>query len=109
MLSTVLFSVVLLQGPASPPAKTGQQAQAPVASLSKAEQQHQKDLDSDVAMGKRFVIEVEKTEKISENKEYQDRVNRIGQQIAAIARVTPIDVSWGDKRLNKFEYTFKVL
>lgn len=109
MLSAALLGILLLRGQASPPAQTGGPAKAPETSQSKAEIQHQKDLDSDTAMGKRFVVEVEKTEKISDNKEYQERVNRIGQEIAAIARVTPVEALWGDKRLNKFDYTFKVL
>ncbi|HWA83013.1 MAG TPA: M48 family metalloprotease [Fimbriimonadaceae bacterium] len=107
MLCSALFGLLLLQGPANPPSQAGDQ-KAPVA-LSKAEQQHQKDIESDIEMGKRFVKEVEKTEHPSDNKEYQDRVNRIGQEIAKIAQVTPVETLWGDKRLNKFDYTFTVL
>lgn len=109
MLSSVLLGVLLWQGQTAPPPQAGNPPQKVDQKQNKAEEQHQKDLDGDTAMGKKFVIEVEKQEKLSKNKEYQDRVNRIGQELAAIARSTPVEVLWGDKRLNKFDYTFKVL
>jgi predicted Zn-dependent protease len=108
MLTAALLGAIILQGPATP-AKGGVPPPAPGQQVSKAEAQHQKDIDGDIAAGKRFVQEVEKTEKLTENKEFQARVDRIGQEIAAIAQTTKIDVSWGDKRLNKFNYTFKVI
>ncbi|MFI5386670.1 MAG: M48 family metalloprotease [Fimbriimonadales bacterium] len=108
MLTAALLGAILLKGQATPPA-SGAQTQTLPPKLSKDEQQHQKDIAYDIDLGKKFVIEVEKTEKISENKEYQDRVNRIGQEIAAIAQTTQVDEIWGDKRLNKYNYTFKVL
>ncbi|HVT12344.1 MAG TPA: M48 family metalloprotease [Fimbriimonadaceae bacterium] len=105
MLCSAIFCLALLQGPANPPTQAGDQKPP----LSKAEQQHQKDIESDIEMGKRFVKEVEKTEHPTDNKEYQERVNRIGQEIAKIAQVTPVETLWGDKRLNRFNYTFTVL
>src|SRR5579862_6614674 len=111
MFTSVLLGALILQGQSSSPAKS--QVQTPPAAtsqLSKEEEQHQKELDNDIAVGKRAIVEeVDKTEKPSDNKEYQARVDRIGQEIAAIARITPVEVYWGDKRLNKFNYTFKVL
>src|SRR5947207_404025 len=100
MIATAALCALLLQGQASTPAQ-GAKAPAVDSKQSKADLQHQKDLDGDTSVGKKAVIEVEKTEKLSDNKEYQDRVNRIGQEIAKIAQVTPVDVFWGDKRLNK--------
>ncbi len=71
---------------------------------------HQADVDGDIAEGKKYVEEVEKQYKLSENKDYQDRVQRIGADISAIANGGPVwHVSWGDKRLSKFDYTYKVL
>jgi len=110
MLTSVLLGALILHGQvASPVQNPAQGSPPPKAQLTKEEEQHQKDLENDIAVGKKAVIEVEKTEKLSDNKEYQDRVNRIGQELAAIAQVTPVEVYWGDKRLNKFDYTFKVL
>ena len=103
MLTAALLGTILLQQPMAPP-----QANV-VLKQDKAEEQHQKTLKDDVEMGKRSIVEVEKTEKISENKEYIDRVNRIGQELAAIAQKEKVEVWWGDKRLNRFDYTFKVL
>jgi predicted Zn-dependent protease len=102
MLTAALFGALLLQQPTFAQTSVDVKQQ-------KAEQQHQKDIQSDVDMGKKFVIEVEKEEKLSENKEYIDRVNRIGQELAAIAQQEKVEVNWGDKRLNKFDYTFKVI
>lgn len=107
MLAAALYVALQLQQPALSQTASAQ----PVldAKQQKAEEQHQKDIESDVAMGKKFVIEVEKEEKLSDNKEYIDRINRIGQELAAIAQKERVEVLWGDKRLNKFDYTFKVL
>ncbi|HTQ09241.1 MAG TPA: M48 family metalloprotease, partial [Fimbriimonadaceae bacterium] len=110
MLTSVLLGALILQGQtATPVQKPGQTPPPAQTQLSKEEIQHQKDLENDIAVGKKACVEIEKVEKLSDNKEYQDRVSRIGQQLAAIARTTPVEVYWGDKRLNKFDYTFKVL
>ncbi len=109
MLNSLLAGVLIWQSQVVPLAQSGQKSQGSDAQLSKAEIQHQKDLAYDTDLGKKFSAEVEKQEKLSTNKEYQERVNRIGQEIAAIAQVTQVDVFWGDHRLNKFNYTFKVL
>src|SRR5437868_2259261 len=106
MVTTALVCMLLLQGQAPSQAAS---AQGPVATLGKVEQQHQKDLDGDIATGKKATTEVEKSEKLSDNKEYVERVNRIGQELAKIAQTTPVDVYWGDKHLNRFDYTFKVI
>ena len=84
MLTAALFGAILLQGPTTPPPKVNQ-APPVLTKQAKDEQQHQKDLDGDTEMGKKFCVEVEKTEKLSDNKAYQERVNRIGQEMAEIA------------------------
>lgn len=98
---------MILQGPVDPTPQV-----APVVVDQKAaadEKRHQADIENDVALGKKYAAEVEKQEKVSTNQAYIDRVNRIGKDIAEIARTTKVDVFWGDKRLNKFDYSFKVL
>ncbi len=75
----------------------------------KIDPKHQADLDSDTKVGKKYTEEVEKEFKISKNEEYNARVQRVAGELAAIAKVTPVTVTWGDKRLNPFEYQFKVV
>lgn len=70
---------------------------------------YQKELDDESALGKKYAAEVEKENKLSTNKEFIERVERVGGEIAAIARTQQVDVSWGDKRLSPFNYTFKVI
>lgn len=75
----------------------------------KAEKRHQDDLAADLAMGKNYADQVLKEEKLSKNKEYIERVNRVGNDLAAIARVHQVEATWGDKRLNPFPYVFHVI
>jgi len=75
----------------------------------KEREKHEQDLKNDTEIGKKYSAEAEKEYKASTNKEYIERVERIGQEIAAIANATPVKVSWGDRRLNPFQYTFKVI
>ena len=96
----------LLQEPGTPPAQNQPQE---TAKQKKQRQDHEADLKKDVELGKRVSVDADKEFKLSKNKEYIDRVNRIGQELAAIANSNKVKVSWGDARLNKFEYTFKVV
>ena len=85
---------------------------APVLSQKQAAdaKQHQANVDSDIAEGKRDVEQVEKQYKLSTNKEYQARVSRIGAEISAIANAGPHwNVLWGDHHLSKFDYTYRVI
>lgn len=75
----------------------------------KRDPRHQADLDSDSKIGKKYTEEVEKEYKLSKNEEYVNRVQRIGAEIGKIAREHQVAVTWGDKRLNPFDYTFKVV
>lgn len=70
---------------------------------------HQADLDNDIKIGKKYSEQVEKEYKLSTNDEYIERVQRVSSELAAIARVTPVTVTWGDRRLNPFDYQFKVV
>jgi predicted Zn-dependent protease len=93
---TCAFHQVAEQVPASVP-------------LDPAVARHEKDLESDRKLGKQYSEEVEKELKLSENKEMLARVERIGQVFAKIANETPVEVTWGDSRLSKFDYTFKLV
>lgn len=77
--------------------------------LSKAEQKHMEELKNDVEIGKKAAERADKELKASTNQEMIDRVNRIGGELAQIARNNKVDVTWGDKRLNPYEYKFKVV
>lgn len=70
---------------------------------------HQKDIDGDIAQGKKFAEEVAKTEKPTKNDDMQKRVERVGGVMAALANKTHLVALWGDKRFSKFDYDFKVL
>src|SRR5690348_11954365 len=70
---------------------------------------HQKEIDGDVELGKKVSAEVDKAEKLSDNKEYNERIQRIGSEIASIANATRAKVSWGDKQFTPLNYTFKVI
>lgn len=93
MLAALALASVLFQAPAP-------QADDPG---------HIADLKRDVEEGKRYAADADKQLKPSENKEMIDRVQRIGQEIAAIARVNKVTALWGDSRLNPFDYSFKVI
>ncbi len=73
------------------------------------QKRHKDDIARDAEMGRKYSEEVAKQEKFSENADAIKRVERIGAEMAEIARVTPVQVSWGDKRLSPFDYTFKVI
>lgn len=75
----------------------------------KQERLHQEDLKRDVENGTKYAADADKELKPSTNKDYIERVNRIGKVLADIANKTPVEVTWGDKRLNPFNYTFKVI
>jgi predicted Zn-dependent protease len=79
------------------------------AAAQKIDARHQADIDSDIKVGKKYSEEAEKEFKLSKNEDYQKRVERIGGELAAIARARQVEVTWGDKRLNPFPYQFKVV
>lgn len=87
--------------PAAPPP-----AESPFANL---DEKHRKDLEADLALGKEVAQQVEKELKLTDNPQMVERVRRIGNELAEIARQTQVDVTWGDRRLNPFPYTFHVI
>lgn len=75
----------------------------------KERERHENDLKADAELGKKYAAEVEKQLKISKKQEYIDRVNRIAADLVPVANSKQVRVTWGDNRLNKFEYDFKVV
>ena len=73
------------------------------------EAKHQRDIDNDIKLGKDYSADVDKETKPSEDKAIIERVQRIGNELAEIANATPITALWGDKRMSKFPYVFKVI
>ena len=87
---------------ASPtPAQTAKQAED--------EARHKRDVENDIKIGKEYSADVDKETKPSEDKANIERVQRIGGELAKIANATPIQALWGDKRMSRFEYNFKVI
>jgi beta-barrel assembly-enhancing protease len=72
-------------------------------------ERHEQDLKSDVEIGKKYAAEVEKEFKVSKQQAMIDRVNRIGDLLESVANSNRVRVTWGDSRLNKFDYHFKVV
>ena len=75
----------------------------------KADARHKKDLEGDAELGKKYSAEADKEYKLSKDEEANKRLQRIGAEIAAIANQKKVETLWGDPRLNKFEYTFKLV
>lgn len=73
------------------------------------EQILENDIKNDVEVGKKYSLEVEKQYKLSKDPELQKRVQRLGDDLAAIANATDATVTWGDKRHTHFNYVFKVI
>jgi len=86
-----------------------QDAQPSIAAAQPADAGQQRDIESDKNLGKKYSEEIDKELKLSEDKVMIERVQRIGGELALIANETLTPVIWGDKRLNRFEYTFKVV
>lgn len=67
------------------------------------------DDDEEVKLGRSNAIENDKTVKILNDPALTEKVNRIGQEIAAIANSNPIAATWGPGPRKAFKYTFKVV
>jgi len=74
-----------------------------------AKKQHDADVADDIKLGKEIEVEALKELKLSTNKAGQDRIDRIGNELAAIANQTQVGVQWGDSRLNPFPYKFHLV
>lgn len=67
------------------------------------------DDDSEVRLGRQNAEEHDRQVKLITEPAIVERVNRIGQEIAAIANTVPIPARWGSSQLKQFRYTFKVV
>ncbi len=70
---------------------------------------HKKAIEADIKLGRSYADEISEQFKRTEKPGYQERVGRIGAELAAIANSTQVEVSWGDSRLNVFPYEFRVV
>jgi Zn-dependent protease with chaperone function len=65
--------------------------------------------DPEVRMGREAAQEIERTLRIIGDPALVERVNRIGQEIAAVANASNIPITWGINKRSQFQYTFKVV
>jgi predicted Zn-dependent protease len=65
--------------------------------------------DPEVKLGRENAEEAAKELKFVTDPAVVDRVNRIGQEIAAVANSTEVPALWGSPTVKKFDYTFKVV
>jgi Zn-dependent protease with chaperone function len=65
--------------------------------------------DPEVRMGREAAQEIERTLRIVNDAALVERVNRIGQEIAAIANASEVPITWGIQKKSQFQYTFKVV
>jgi predicted Zn-dependent protease len=74
-----------------------------------AEKKHQSELADDRAVGKKYAAEVDKELKPSDDKVNTDRVKRIGKVLGDIANQVRTIATYGDGRMNTFDYDFKLV
>lgn len=67
------------------------------------------DNDAEIRLGRENSEENDKQVKLMTDPVYLDRVNRIGQELAAIANREIIPAKWGSPQRKQFKYTFKVV
>jgi Zn-dependent protease with chaperone function len=63
----------------------------------------------EVEFGKKVVAEIEKQYKFITDAELVERVNRIGQTLAEIARQTQTEARYGESGPAPFQYTFRII
>ena len=65
--------------------------------------------DNEVKIGRENAEENDKHVKLVTDAAIVERVNRIGQELAAVANRYPIPAQWGSSQLKQFHYTFRVV
>lgn len=63
----------------------------------------------EIELGKQIVAQIEKEVKFVADPALVERVNRIGQTLAEIARKTHTQARWGESGPAPFEYTFRII
>lgn len=95
--------------PLTTPAPAAPPQTAPAAKPDKDELRHQQDIKGDQELGKKIAVDADKEYKPSKDVEATARVQRIGAEMAQLANQYQTVASWGDKRMNRFDYTFKLV
>ncbi|MBL8048806.1 MAG: M48 family metalloprotease [Chthonomonas sp.] len=72
-------------------------------------ERHRNDLKKDAELGAKYAAEALKELKPTKRAGLLERVQRIGNRLAEIANAEAVQVTWGDKRLNPFQYHFYVV
>ncbi len=65
--------------------------------------------DNEVKIGRENAEDNDKHVRLVTDAALLERVNRIGQEIAAVANKTSIPALWGSSQLKQFNYTFKIV
>ena len=68
-----------------------------------------RDVQRDINAGRQYAAEIDKILERTEDREMQERVERIGAILAEIANQQAVDVMWGDRRFAAFPYEFRVV
>jgi predicted Zn-dependent protease len=68
-----------------------------------------KEDDYEVRIGRDAAAQNDKEVKLLTEPALVDRVNKIGQEIAAVANEMEVKAHWGSSQVRKFNYTFKVV
>ncbi len=79
------------------------------ASVAFAQDKKPPEEDPEVKLGREGSAENDKTVKLITDPVIVDRVNRIGQELAAVANELDVPALWGDGKRKKFAYSFKVV
>jgi predicted Zn-dependent protease len=70
---------------------------------------HRRAIEDDIKLGRRYAEEIDAEFKRTKKAGYQERIDRIGAEIAQIANANAVEVAWGDRRLNAFPYEYRVV
>src|SRR5437016_6445578 len=65
--------------------------------------------DPEVKLGRENAVTNDKEVKLVADAKLLERVNRIGQEVAAVANTTAVTAIWGSPELKKFPYSFKIV
>ncbi|MDO8682540.1 MAG: M48 family metalloprotease [Armatimonadota bacterium] len=64
---------------------------------------------NEIKMGQESAAEIEKEAKLIKDPALQERIDKIGKTIAAVASNVQIPATYGNSRISKFDYTFKII
>lgn len=70
---------------------------------------HANEIKKDIHIGKKAIRKVERSLKLSKNREMNARVQRISRNLIKVVNSHQPIVLWGDKKLNPFPYVVKVI